>query len=480
MPVNNLLLAILGYLILLLIFGLYARKIRASQSLKDFYLAGGSLGTFVLLLTLYATQYSANTMLVTPAEVVNQGMGMIMILGYMTALVVFYLTFAPQLYQAAKKHQFITPGDWIDFRFESPRLSLLANSILVLVSVNFLLAQMMAMGHVTAGITDGQIPYWAGVVFLGLVVVIIETIGGMQAVAWTDVLQGCMLLVGLGGLFIIVMPDTKELAEISTWLMENEPQKIQVPSGDFQIYWTSTVLMIGIGAAVYPQAIQRIYAANSLGVLKKALGAMMIMPLITVLILFLLGVISVPYYSGAENIPSDRVLPEMLNMWASESTAALVLTVLVIVGLLAAIMSTADSVLLSLSSIVAKDILGKSLFKEVGEDQLTRVGKIFSWVVMVIIVAIALNPKITLWGLIELKMQILIQTAPLYMIGVHSKRVTAKGMYIGLWLGLLFALATFGLGIKTMASIQVGLIGFGINVLACLYFSSPRQERFTG
>ena len=55
------------YLIVLIGLGLFANNQRKSNSLKDFYLAGGNLGSFVLLLTLYATQYSSNTMLVVEA-----------------------------------------------------------------------------------------------------------------------------------------------------------------------------------------------------------------------------------------------------------------------------------------------------------------------------------------------------------------------------------------------------------------------------
>lgn len=463
---------IIGYLLLLISLGLYANKQRKSNTLKEFYLAGGELGPFVLLLTLYATQYSANTMLVTPAEVVNKGMGMILVLGYMTAIVIFYLTFAPQLYQISQKQDFITPGDWFDYRFKLPSLTLLANIILVIVSLNFLLSQLMAMGHIANGITNGQIPYWAGVLFLAFVVIIYESLGGMRAVAWTDVIQGVLLFTGLVGIFLMVMPNTTELTKISQWLIENEPKKIGVPTSSFQIYWASAVLMIGLGGAVYPQVIQRIYAAKSVKTLQQSLGAMVFMPLATVLILFLLGVISIPHFADVEGISKDTVLPEMLRFWGQSSSLAFGLTVMVIVGLLAAIMSTADSVLLSLSSIVAKDILGKSILKNAPEERLTKAGKIFSWITMFIMVLVALQPKITLWGLIELKMQILIQTAPLFLLGVHSKKVTSKGMLVGLCVGFGFSIITFLLGIKTIGSIHAGLIGFGFNVFCCLFFSN--------
>ena len=274
------------------------------------------------------------------------------------------------------------------------------------------------MGHITASITDGKIPYWAGVMFLAFIVILYETLGGMRAVAWTDVIQGIMILAGLVGIFLIVMPDTVELTKISQWLIENEPRKIEVPDTSFRIYWASTVMMVGLGAALYPQVVQRIYAAKSVKVLKQSIGTMIFMPLATVLILFILGVISIPHFTDLEGVSRDTVLPTMLEYWSHQSTVAFGLTVIMIIGLLAAIMSTVDSVLLSLSSILAKDILGKSILKDMSQERLTKSGKLFSWIIMLMLVLIALQPKITLWGLIELKMQVLVQVAPLFLLGI--------------------------------------------------------------
>ena len=224
--------------------------------------------------------------------------------------------------------------------------------------------------------------------------------------------------------------------------------------------------MVGLGGAVYPQVIQRIYAAKSKKSLKQSLGAMVFMPLVTVLILFLLGVVSISYFAENEMVARDAVLPTMLRHWGSISNLAFGLTILVIVGLLAAIMSTADSVLLSLSSIIAKDILGKSILKESTDVKLTQVGKIFSWIIMFIMVLVALQPSISLWGLIELKMQLLVQTAPLFLLGIHARSVTSRGMMWGLSIGLGFALLTFMMDWKTITGIQSGLVGLALNVFA--------------
>ena len=88
--------------------------------------------------------------------------------------------------------------------------------------------------------------------------------------------------------------------------------------------------MIGLAGAVYPQVIQRIYAAKSVKVLRQSLGAMVFMPLLTVLILFLLGVISIPHFQDQQAFATDAVLPEMLRVWGLQSSFTFALTVLVL------------------------------------------------------------------------------------------------------------------------------------------------------
>lgn len=203
---------------------------------------------------------------------------------------------------------------------------------------------------------------------------------------------------------------------------------------------------------------------------------MVVMPFITVLILFLLGMASIPHFTETEMVSKDSVLPTMLSYWGNTSTFHFGLTVVFMVGLVAAIMSTADSVLLSLSSIIAKDVFGKLKLKNGSSERLTKIGKMFSWGIMFLMVLIALQPKITLWGLIELKMQILVQVVPLFLLGIYSKRVTSQGMFIGLVIGFVFATGAFLLDIKTIAHIHVGLIGLVLNIIACYLFSSTSDK----
>ena len=106
----------------------------------------------------------------------------------------------------------------------------------------------MAMGHVVAGISGNLIPYWIGVLVLVLVIIIYETLGGLRAVAWTDVVQGSMLLIGLFGLLYAVAPGPAHWQALTDWLSTHAPEKTAVPSGEVAARWFSSILLVGFSA----------------------------------------------------------------------------------------------------------------------------------------------------------------------------------------------------------------------------------------
>ena len=227
----------------------------------------------------------------------------------------------------------------------------------------------------------------------------------MRAVAWTDCVQGGMLAVGLVGLLVVVAPTPSHLEELTRAIAVTQPDKVAVPSWEVCRNWFSTILLIGCSAAVYPHAVQRIYAARSLATLKRSFSAMVFLPLLTAGAVFLVGLFAIQELGQLQNVDADQVVPLLLTRWSGRSITMYLLCVLMVTAVVAAIMSTADSVLLSLSSILAKDIVGPVFMPSASEVELTRAGKRLSWGVIVVLVAIALAPRITLWGLTEIKME---------------------------------------------------------------------------
>ena len=475
--------AVGAYLAVLAFLGLRAKAARKTESLADFYLAGRNLGGVVLLFTLYATQYSGNTLVGYPGEAYRVGFAWVMSVGFMLAIVVAYLVMAPRLRAASARHRFVTPADWLDHRFRSPRLTLAATALMTAAIANYLLAQLMAMGHVVAGLSGGAVPYAAGVLVLAAAILGYELLGGLRAVAWTDCLQGILLVVGLFGLLAASFFTGVGPPEAAAWILENEPQKAARPGGAVLAGWASTVLLIGFSGAVYPQAIQRIFAAASTAALRRALSVLAFLPFLTTLPVFFVGILALPRLGGLSGVAADQVLPALLSGWAEESGWMFGLGVVTVVGVVAAIMSTADSVLLTLSSMLAKDFAAPLLRRRgraPEEARVTRIGKIAAISVMAVLAAVALTPRISLWGLLELKMDLLVQAAPAFFLGLTWRRFRADAAFWGLLAGTALAVGLILAGHGRISGIHAGLLGAALNASVAVVWSWARNRADDG
>ena len=462
-------LAVVGlYLIVLLVLGWFGYHRREKNSLRDFYLAGGSLGFVVLLATLYATQYSGNTFLSFPGEAYLIGFAWISSVAMMMSVAIVYLLFAPALHVLAHRFGYITPADWVRHRFGDRRLAFLVSLIMAAATLNFLYAQFIAMGHVAVGMSDGRIPFWAGVVGLAVVIGLYETLGGLRSVAWSDVVQGLMLFVGLFIVLVVAWPEVGDLSAISHQLMQTRPELVAVPSWTQCAKWLSSIALLGFGAAVYPQAIQRIYAARDRVSLRRSLRVMVFMPLLTTFVVFVLGVAAHGLLPERSGLATDQIMPAMLAALFETGTLAQWAAVMVLAGGLGAIMSTADSTLLSVSSILTRDIVGEWPGKTFTDAELARLGKWLSWAIIVAFVVLAIRPPTTLWRLIEIKMELLMQVTPIFIFGIRSQYLDAGTAWRALCVGVGLAVGALSLGVDEIGGVHAGTYACVVNAAICV------------
>ncbi len=455
------------YLCSLLLVGWWGYRARREDSMKDFYLAGGGFGFIVLLLTLYATQYSGNTLFGFTGKTYRVGYAWTMSVHFMTAVIVFYLLLAPKLQARARIRGFITPADYLHDRFAYAPLSVLSSVVMIVALANYLLAQLMAMGRAVEGLsasTDVDVYLWA-VIALALIMVVYETLGGLRAVAWTDVLQGVVLMLGFVILAVLVFvyfggPETSALKIIE----KGEGEKLLPPGWAMTREWFSYIFMVGIGAALYPQAIQRLYAARSPVVLRRSLQVMAFLPLTATLIAVFIGITALAHFPGLEGADADRVLTVVFREIQSQGSLGYWLVVVLFAAVLAAIMSTADSALLSISSMFSGDLYRRAR-PGADEKSLTQVGKVSSWVLIVILVVLAIQLRhTTLLKLLDRKFDLLVQLSPAFFIGLHWKGLRARPVFAGLVVGLAIALGlAFAVGGKPWG-IHAGLYGLPVNL----------------
>lgn len=455
---------LLGYLASMILVGVAGKLASRETSMKDFYLGGGGFGTGILFLTMYATQYSGNSLIGFAGSAYRSGWFFLVAVTFMIVIVGGYLIYAPRLYPLARAKGFITIGDYIHDRYNHRWLTYLIVGIGIFALSNYMLTNLKAIGYILQTVTGGWLGFAEGIIAMAFIMVLYETLGGMRSVAWTDAIQGILLLVGVIIIFAVVWVHYGSLEANTSLLQSIRPDFFADPILEQQVKWASVLILIFFGISVYPQAIQRIYAAKDARTLKRSFKLMIVMPFLTTLPLIAIAVIGAAHFPGLDRTGSEAIVLLMLSKLSGIAGMQMILT-LFVAAAVAAIMSTVDSAMLAIASLFTQDIYRRHR-PEASQKELTYVGKLFSWVLMALMVYLAISLPSTIWWLIQIKLEILCQIAPAIMLGVWLPRLSSRavltGLLIGIGITLLFLLTALP---SKPLGIHAGVWGLAANFL---------------
>lgn len=470
---------LLLYLLSMIGIGLIGRFYRKENSLADFYLAGRGMGFFVLFLTLYATQYSGNTLIGFAGRAYRNGYTALVTVTFMCSVIGAYFIFAPRLFRLSRKHKFITIGDFIQHRYQSTSLTICITILSIIALGNYIVTNLKAIGIIVEASTGGAISFVNGIILLSLIMVIYETLGGMRSVAWTDVIQGILLLLGVVFIFVLVQVYYGGL--ISSQIKTNTDFWAP-PNWSEKRLWFSTIIILFAGISVYPHAIQRIYSAKDEISLKRSLQIMVFMPFVTTLFIITVGIVGASQFPGFSGRDTEHITLLILSDLAQKNPVVSPVLVLFISAAIAAIMSTVDSALLAISSLSTQDIY-RRIKPQSNEKTLTYLGKVFSWVIMALAAVLAIYLPQTIWRLMEIKLELLCQIAPAILIGIHLKNLDKHMILSGILSGTGVALFIIGsnmLGFQIPAKpwgIHAGVWGLLVNCLVVFILYQRKIRR---
>ena len=120
---------------------------------------------------------------------------------------------------------------------------------------------------------------------------------------------------------------------------------------------------------------------------------MAFLPFTTALIAVIAGIYALAYVPGLEGAATDQVLARLLRIIQENSLFGYAVVVLIFSAVLAALMSTADSAMLSISSMFTKDIYAVHVNPGASQSELTKIGKRCSWIVVGVLVVFAILLK---------------------------------------------------------------------------------------
>src|SRR6478609_615276 len=173
---------------------------RGAKSAKGYYTAHGQIPWFVNGVAFAGDYLSAASFLGICGMIAFFGYdGFLYSIGYLAGWIVALLVIAEPLKRMGK----FTFADALDARFNSRALRLAAALSTLLVSLFYLIPQMVGAGALVKPLLG--LPHWAGVVMVGTVVVIIVATAGMVSTTWVQFIKGGLLVIFTGIVVAMVL-----------------------------------------------------------------------------------------------------------------------------------------------------------------------------------------------------------------------------------------------------------------------------------
>ena len=421
------------YLAISVGIGIYGRNKEGSA--EDYFVASRRINPWVLFCTLAATNFSAFFFLGFAGSSYRAGWGFYGIMAMGTSLVgLSILLLGLPIHKLGKEKGYVTPPELIAGETNSKPLGWLYATVLVVFTLPYLATQPMGAGILLETLSGGEIPYFIGALLLTCVMIIYLILGGMKSSAMTDVFQGVLmfsiLIIFVLGFFI--HEDIGGFSEAGQSLWENKPEKF-VREGNFTwgIIFSYTILW-PITVPMFPQLFSRFYIAED----DKAIRTAAWLYPTVVPILFLFPVIIGVYGNIVDFDPtlvdekteSDNILPLILTEYAPLWAGAIVC-----IGAIAAFMSTADSQILAMSSIITKD--GLPAVTDVKEENEKQIGRILIILLAIIGLALAYDPPDTIFDIVSQAFTGLAVLFPTTVAVLYWSRVKANSCIVSIIVG---------------------------------------------
>lgn len=455
------------YLLGVLSIGIYASRFTVYTP-ADFYLADRRVGTVVLALTLAATVLSAFTVFGIGAETSTGGLTTFSFLAIAAVLyTLFFATIGVALLELGRDRDIVTPSEYVRQRYESPLLGALYLGVTGIFLLALVAGQLIGGGVALEVLLE--IPYLQAVLLMAGFMLVYIHIAGYRGVIWSDAVQSAVLFAVLGSVvaYVMLSLDSASVAE----------DAVRETEGLFDIAgpakaWTprlviTAALAFAFGVPGYPHTIQRYFSGANRVVMRRS-G-------------FLFAIVAIPiYFFGAVlGVWSVGIIPEPEN--ANYVIPLLVETLLdpvvfgiVMAGAIAAIMSTADSAALTMSSMVGRDIYREFRNAAVTDRQEVRVTQGTLLVVIVAAVVLAILQPAGIFQLVAFAVVgFATTTAPVFLgafwaratsVGAGASLVFGPGVTILLFLDVIPGSLTFGMHYGFVGVLVAYLVFAGVSL----------------
>ena len=420
------------YLIVLLLIGWWGG--RESGGVSGYYVAEKKLPSWVIAFSSNATGESAWLLLGLT------GMGYLVgvhafwvILGELGGVTLSWVLVARPFKEYTDRYDSITVPDFLENRFHDSGHALRIISAVIIFSMAtvYVAAQLTASGRAFESFLGTT--YEAGVLIGAAIVLYYTTIGGFKAVAYSDVLQGVLMVTCLIALPIVGISAAGGWTDMTSALQATDPALLR-PLGEHGLSISgilSAVGFVAIGFAFLgsPHLLTRFISARHEDDIADAAPIAVLCMAVFVVGAILTGMAGRAVFPGLGD-------PETIYPVMGTELLPAFFTGIILVVLLAAIMSTVDSLLILASSAVVRDVIQKTFDPPWSQAAFSRWGKLTTVVIGAGAVAFALpQVRAIFWFVLFAWSGLASAFTPVVLCALFWRRTTRAGAISGMIAG---------------------------------------------
>ncbi|QBR93108.1 sodium:solute symporter family protein [Nocardioides euryhalodurans] len=467
---------VLVYFALMLGIGAWARS-RVTSS-KDFLVAGQTLGFLVMAVGTFSSIQSGFGMIGHTANTYAWGVQALVAAALFVPLsfALSWFLLGSRLYRLARHHDVYSVPDVIRLRYPGRAAHLSMSVAMFVGSVAYMTAQVTAIGVIMSLIFGTSVT--VGAIVGSAVVALYTVVGGMLAGAWTDFVQGLLMVAMSVGVFVVSTNTLGGWGATLDTIAAQDVSFLRLDGSQPLTYVFTFVLLAILGAAAQPQLVTKFLMLRSPSELKW--GALVAAVAYAVTTLFALGI-----GLTMRGLTMTGRAPELDNIdntatWYLDSMVSPAFAGFVLAGLLAAIMSSANSFIAVGASALMRDLTGALGITVRHELRWARIASTFV-VLCSLVFALYLSQVVFILGAIGWAAFAAAIFGPL-VLGLYWRRATALATTVAVTFGIVANLLVTILtteGVLTLpAYFQAGgaVICLGILIFVALSVAVPSAD----
>lgn len=437
------------YFALLFWIGVWAsRKIK---DLKDYYVAGKQLNYWLVSFSSRATGESGWLLLGLTGMGFAVGLHAFwVVLGEVMGVTLCWVFLTQRFKVLSDRYDSITVTDYFATRLRDTGhiIRIVATLILVVFVTSYVSAQFVACGKAFKGFLG--LSYTHGVL-LGMAIVAFYTVaGGFVAVAWSDLVQGLLMLLGLIAVPIIAIIAAGGWGSTLTQIHQLDPSLLSI-WGKHGWGWSSALsaaglVAIGFGFLGSPQLFVRFIAVKDREELRRGSIVAVLFTVLANVGAVLAGMAGRALIAPGQALFSQKAVlladKEMILPALSNTLFPTLLAGCLIAIVLAAIMSTADSLLVLVSSAVVRDTYQKIFKPELSTASLTKLSRYVTFGLCLVALLPTFQEKSFVFDLVLFAWTGLTSAfCPPLILSLFWARLTRAGTVAGMLSGLFLTIA---------------------------------------